>query len=629
MADIPGYFEEASAVVEANERYTATESYQTGLIAKFRKYHHWYAPANDDHWPEDAARRPGKLHITTNIVKRAVNIEARLQAKLPRLVLVPSDLSEEERARAELAEKLMVEYLEASEWKDWMHTLCRTKSIYGKGILKVSWDKEDRRPDVMVVENPGNLRIGWGSSDFRVMDWALYEYSLSPQEIMRRWPDVMVVPSPGDEPLVIMPKQIGSHDDPLAQNRTTPDPTLNYSPSDYEKKQVKVWDYWYKRGKDVYNCVLLQQRYHAVPPTKHAYLPDIPYIPIENDHEPGSPEGMSSVAPLIDLQIEMNREMSHWAQLINDETDPAWWVNKDSVPGGLVPKAGQMTPIGDDAQVGAFEKPVTTFPIEQLHGAFWEQIYLTSGLPPISWGTQGGSQVSGRALAVQVEAAINHIDPMRDILYGGRGLKRVLNFWTYMIEKLDPKMSIGPDGNKIGIAKFVKGFRRWQFVAPEITPRDVAEHTTNTINKVNAGLMSQKNAMDEIGIDSPQDELKLISEERSNIGINPGFVQQQIAVWAAIQQLQIQQEQLAQMAGIQGSSETALQAGQDQTGANNVKAQQQRAQPTVTEAENQGGLPATGQGGVPPVGIDQTTLVRANPQGQGSTLNQLAIQRAL
>jgi len=625
MDDVPGYFEEASAVVEANERYTATESYQMGLVAKYLKYHHWYAPRNDDHWPEDAARRPGKLHITTNIVKPVVDIEARLQAKLPRLVLVPSDLSEAERARAELAEKLMVEYLEASGWESWLHPFCRGRAIYSKGVLKPFWNTEERRPDVTVIENPGNLRIGWGSSDFRVMDWALYEYSLSPQEVMRRWPDVMVIPAPNDEPLVIMPKYVGSHDDPLAQNRTVPDPTLNYSPSDYEKKQVKVWDYWYKRDKDVYNCVILQQRYHAVPPMLHDYLPDIPYIPIENDHEPGSPEGLSTVAPLIDLQIEMNREMSHWAQIINDETDPAWWVNQDSVPGGLTPKAGQMLPIGEGAEVGAFEKPVTTFPIEQLHAAFWNQIHRTSGIPEIAFGNPGGSQVSGRALAVQIEGAINRIDPKRSLLYGG--LKELLIFWTYMIEKLDPKMAIGPEGKKVGLAKFVKGFRRWQFIAPEITPRDVAEHTTNTINKVNAGLLSQKHGMDEIGVDSPQDELKLISEERSNIGINPGFVQQQIAVWAAIQQLQIQQEQLAQMSGLQGSSETALQAAQNRTGGNNVKAQAQRAMPTVTEAENQ---PATGQGGVPPpAGIDQTTLVRANPQGQGTTLNQLAISRQL
>lgn len=624
--DIPGYFEEATAIAEANARYTETQSYQSMQVARYQRYHHWYAPLNDDHWPEDAARRPGKLHITTNIVKRVVDIEARLQAKQPRIVLSPSDLSEAERARAELTEKIHLEYLDASGWDSWLHTLCRGKGIYGKGVLKVFWNTDEKRPDALLVENPGNLRIGWGSSDFTVKDWALYEYSLSPQETMRRW-DVQVIPAPGGEPLVIMPKSVGDHDDPLNQRFDGLfEPTENYYPSDYEKKQVKVWDYWYKRGKDVYNCIILQQNYHAVPPTKHRELLDIPYIVVENDHEPGSPEGLSSIGPLIDIQIEMNREMSHWAQIINDETDPAWWTNSDSAVAGLVPKGGEILPIGEGGEIHAFEKPVQTYPIEQLHRAFWEQVFLTSGVPEIAWGNPGGSQVSGRALAVQIDAAINHLDPMRDRLYAG--LKELLVFWTVMLERLNPKIPLGEDGEKVGIGPVVKGFRRWKIIAPEITPRDVAEHTTNTINKLNAGLISAENAMDELGIDSPQDELKLISDERSNLGLNPGFVQQQIAVYAAIQQLQIQQEQLRQMTGLLGSTATALQAAQDQTGANNVKAQQQAAQPTLGESDNQA-LPATGEGGVPPLDLAQTTLVRANPQGQGQTLNQLAINRSL
>jgi hypothetical protein len=620
--DIPGYLEEATAIAEANARYTETESYQSNLVARYQRYHHWYAPLNDDHWPEDAARRPGKLHITTNVVKRVVDIEARLQAKLPRIVLVPTDLSEEERARAELTEKLHLEYLEATNWSSWLHDLCRIKAIYGKGVLKVKWNKKERRPDVENVENPANLRIGWGSSDFKVMDWALYEYSLSPQETMRQW-DVHVFPGPRGEPLVILPKGGGTHDDPLNQRKLEGfEPTENYTPSDYEKKQVKVWDYWYKRGDDVYNCVILQQNYHAVPPTKHRELIDIPYIVIENDHEPGSPEGLSSIAPMIDIQIEMNREMSHWAQIINDETDPAWWTNGDTALGGLVPKGGEILPIGE-GEIHAFEKPVQTYPIEQLHGALWNQLHLTSGIPEIAFGNPGGSQVSGRALAVQIDAAINHLDPMRDRLYSG--LRELLTFWTIMLEKLDPKMTL-PDDRKVGMAKIVKGFRRWNIIAPEITPRDVAEHTTNTINKLNAGLISAANAMDELGIDSPQDELKLIADERSNIGLNPGFVQQIVAVYAAVQQMQLNAEQIAALSGQQGS--TALATAQDKTGANNVVAQQQQAQPTLTESENQP-QPATQQGGVPALPLAQTTLVRANPQGQGQTLNQLAINRQL
>lgn len=626
MDDIQGYFEEASAIAEANERYTQTQAYQDTLVNRYRKYHHWYAPANDDHWPEDAAIRPGKLHITTNITKPVVDIEARLQAKEPRIVLVPSDLSEAERARAELTEKLHLEYLEASGWENWLHTLCRTKSIYGKGVIKVFWNKDEKRPDASVIENPANLRIGWGTSDFREMDWALYEYSLSPMAAMRRWKDMIVVPSAGDMPLAIIPRGTGTHADPLNQKSdSTFEPTENYNPSDYEKKQIKVWDYWYKRGDAVYNCVILQQNYHAQAPAPHRELLDIPYIVIENDHEPGSPEGLSTIAPIIDIQIEMNREMSHWAQIINDETDPAWWTNSDTALDGMVPKGGQILPIGEGGEIHAFEKPVQTYPIEQLHGALWNQLHRTSGIPEIAFGNPGGSQVSGRALAVQIDGAINRLDPKRTLLYAG--LKELLVFWTVMLEKLDPKVEVAPD-QKIGLKQIVKGFRRWKIVAPEITPRDVAEHTTNTINKLNAGLISAQNAMDELGVDSPQDELKLIADERSNIGYNPGFVQQQIAVWAAVQQLQLQQEQLRQMVGLQGSTANALGAAQDQTGANNVKAQQQAAQPTLGEGDNQA-QPATGEGGVPPLDLQQTTLVRANPAGQGQALNQLAINRNL
>lgn len=607
-------------VAEARQRYRETEAYQSVLQSKYRKAHFWYAPPNDDHWPEDAARRPGKIHVTTNVIKPVVDIEARLQAKLPRVVLVPADLSQAERARAELAEKIMVEYLEASGWEYWLHSLTRTRAIYGKGVLHPFWNKKEKRPDVRIIENPGNLRLGWGASDFSVLDWAIYEYSLSPQEVMRRW-DVLVLPTPGGEPLNIIPRQIGSHDDPLAQDKVTPDPTLNFSPSDYEKKQVKVWDYWYKKGDDVYNCVLLQEVYHALPPTKHAELIDIPYIVIENDHEPGTPEGLSSVTPLVDLQIEMNREISHWNQIIADELDPAWWASADSIPGGVVPRAGEIVPLGDDVEAHAFEKPVQTFPIEQLHNALWNQLHRTSGIPEIAFGNPGGSQVSGRALAVQIEGTINRLDPKRTLLYGG--LRELLIFWTTMVEKVNPKIEVAGEGDateKVPLGRIFKNFRRWRLIAPEITPRDVAEHTTNTINKVNAGLLSRKNGMDELGVDSPMDELAQIAEEQTNIDLSPGTVQQKVAVLAAIQQMQLAASQLA--SAVQGS--TAVAAAQDQTGANNDKARRQQAIPTLDEAENQ---PATGPGGVPPLDVAQTTLVRADPQGNASTLNQLAINR--
>jgi hypothetical protein len=624
VAELSQLLGDASVLAEANSRYTDTESYQAQLVNHYRKMHWWYAPGNGfDQWPEDMARRPGKLHITNNIVKPAIDVEARLQAKLPRLSLVPSDLSPPERARAELTEKMMLAYLEATDWEVWMHTFCRGRCIYGKGILKPFWNSKDRRPDVMVVENPANLRIGWGSSNFTDMDWTIYEYKLSPIQVMRKWPELKVMPAPGNEPLVILPRGSGTHADPLGQKLTT-DPPANYQPSDYENKQVLIWDYWYRKGEDICNAIIVQRRQYAKSPTVHRELVDIPYIVSENDHEPGSPEGSSSVGPILDVQIEMNRVQSHWAQVIADETFQAYQVNADSIPGGTVPKGGEVTMVGEDHEIKVIGGGPRTFQMEQFNNALWFDFHRVSGLPEIAFGNPGGGEVSGRALAVQIEGTANRLDPRRTLLYGS--IHELLVFWTIMLERLNPKFEVS--GQRVGMRQIVKGFRRWRIIAPELTPRDVIEHTTNTIQKVNSGLMSARTAMDEIGIDSPEDELRLIADENTNLDLNPGKAQQKIAVLAATQQLQLTAEQLAQ-GSLPGSTPgAALATAQDQTGTNNVVAQQQQAQPVAFEDQNTPGA-ATQPGGVPPGRIDQTTLIRSNPAGQAQTLNQISVNRRL
>lgn len=625
-AELKAVLEDATVIAEANRRYGELEGYQSRLVRNYQRYHFFYAPPGDSQWPEvDPTPRPGKINMTVNIIRAAVDVESRLQAKLPRLILDPLDLSVPERARAEVAEKYMLAALEASGWDLWMTTLCRSKAIYGKGVVKVLWNSEEKRPDCRVVENPANLRIGWGSSDFSVMDWALYEYSLSAAEIMRRWPDILVMPAKGRSgDLTLIQRGTGTHADPLGQKRGTAETIQPYVPSDYENKQILVWDYWYKRGTEVYNCIILRRQFHAVPPTRHPELLDIPYVVIENDHEPGSPEGLSSVGPLLDIQIEMNRGMAHWAQLVADEIDPTWQVNADSLPPGMVPKAGQVLATGSEqAEIKPISKPVTTFPIQSMIDAHWFAFHRTSGLPEIAFGNAGGTGVSGRALSVQVEGAANRIDPRRTLLYAG--LREVMIFWTAMVESVNPSVDV--QGETIRLGAIFDGMRRWKFIAPEITPRDIIEHTNNTIFKVQSGMMSARTGMDEIGIDSPEDELSLVAAERSNMALNPGFVQQQLAVLAAAQQLQLTEQQAALGASVPGATPgAALNAAQDQSGANQVVAQQQAAMPPATEDMNQ---PPTAAGGVPPASLAQTTLVRSNAAGEPQTLNQIALQRQL
>ena len=378
-------------------------------------------------------------------------------------------------------------------------------------------------------------------------------------------------------------------------------------------------------------------------PYAHPELPDIPYIVIENEHEPGSPEGVATHEPMLDLQIEFNRALSHWSQSIADNIDPAWQLtgeNADSVPPGIVPKGGQIVPAGAGNRIEAISKPLNSYPVEQLTNEFWDEIHRISGLPQVLFGTMPGAQTAGRALAVQVEAASNRLDPKRRLLYSG--LRQLVLFWVYMLEKQNPKVRVvreveqQQDPNSppsvlpptateevsVGLGDLVKGFRRWSFVAPEITPKDAIESTTNTINQVQAKVISLQTAREQLGYDSPQDEGELIEAERQNVNLFPGDVQTRVAVVAALQSIQQQQ--------------AAMQQAQDMAGQNASTAAQQQATPALSQSANEGPpQPMTQAGGPPPGGpavpqATQQTLIRANNRtGGAEALNQLAMSRPI
>ena len=122
----------------ARDRVLSVEGYQSVLRSRYRRLHHYAFPLDGDQWPEDARApgRNGKIHITANICKPLVEIDARLQSLLPRVACKPNGNSQPERKSAEDAEKVILTFLELSDWEVWLNALTKTKCVYGKGILK-------------------------------------------------------------------------------------------------------------------------------------------------------------------------------------------------------------------------------------------------------------------------------------------------------------------------------------------------------------------------------------------------------------------------------------------------------------------------------------------------------------
>lgn len=620
---------------QAKARYSMGASPAGIRRTRYERLHRYYAPIDGDQWPEDRLARPGKLHHSVNIIKAFVDVESRVLSLLPRITNKPPTQAKPDAVQSEVLEELFLRYLDMTGWDVWMADWERMKSLYGIGVLKPFWNDREKRPDVQLVEQPQNLMLGYGTSDYSVVDWAIYRYSVSAIQAKARWPEIDIKVEKGQAPKVS--KSTADHSDPLDQKSSGLIETMSSivnsilprnHDGEYEKTQVEVWDYWYvKPGGKVCNALLVQGCL-VEGPVEHSEMPVIPYIVTERDHEPGSPEGMSTAESLVDINLGINRALSHYAQLVADNSGTAYQLtgeNADSVPENVVPKEDEIIPSGSGNTILPIQRAVNNYPIQQLIAEYWNAAHKVTGLPQVMFGELPGTQTSGRAMAVQIEAAANRLDAKRRRSY--EGLRNLLLFWGYMLKDRNPSARATkriegetPDVTSadVKIGDVLEGFENWKIVAPEITPRDAIEHTTNVINKVNAKLMPLAVAMDELGIENPEQMLAMIEAERSKAGLFPADVQAKLAAELLVQQIE---ERQAAMAAMQ-ASQAASAAGA------NLDQQAQEAAPTGMEDMNQ---PGTAPGGPPApgapstIGADFQPLVRQTPDGESQALSQFVL----
>lgn len=602
----------------ARQRFALEEPEAQLRQARYERYHSMYAPQGGDQWPEDRYERQGKLHISANLTRPFVDIEARLQSILPRITNKPDVDDPATRARSEAAEKAILRWLEMSGWEVWLFILNQVRGVYGTGILKPFWNESTNAPDVYVVEQPQNMLFGWGDSDYNTIDWAIYQSHISPLQAKLKYPNAPEhCFNTGSKDTVAGGN---THADPLNQKKIGSD--AHRTPG-YDAQQVRMWDYWYldENGK-VTNAILLNG-YVVEGPTVHEEYPIIPYIPVESDHEPGYPWGRGTVEVLYDIQMGYNRALSHLAQLVWDETDPAYQLVGENapmtVPEGIVPAGGEIVAPGPGARIEAIQKGINQMPMGDLIRAYWESAHKLTGIPEVLFGTLPGSQTSGRAVAVQLEAAINRLDPRRRRLYDS--LRQLFLFWHFMVEK--KRLTVGG----VPVHEVIKGLNRWVIIAPEITPRDVVEHTMNTINKINAKVLSLETGMDEVGVENPLEEIERIKNERSDANLFPGDAQAIAAVRATMQQIQMAEAQMASAGQAQEAAAEGIGAQDEAT------RDAQEAAPTGTEDMNDPSLQpgmAPPNGAPPPgggIGGELQPIVRQTPSGGSQAMSQIVMPR--
>jgi hypothetical protein len=532
----PEEAEDYALLSEIAMRKGQLESEQARLRDLFRRFDNLYypdsmsEPGGADHWPD--GRKQGRVHISVNTPPAYVDIPAALQAVPPVENYIGADSSDEEREAAARAERLYFQWKDDTDFETEVHKGCLVKGLYGFTFAKVWWDADRKIPVVRILDQPENLYVGWGDSDYRRIDWTVYCYGMSPQAAAEDY-GVEVSPIPvGDGNYAAY--VTGTHDDPIR--------TLYPNQADeaqggrlrtaYEQTQVEVYDYWYKKvvkGKtEVWNAIFVGNR--LVENARHKEYNDLPYIPLRNTYIPGSPYGRPDLLDLEQLFREKDERLSEAGQMIHSIVAGQMWQlvgpeAGEEVPANAIPKPNKVAAPGPGSEIKALQPFVPQFAVEDYLKRIDGEIETVSGLNDLLIGrapaTILGSSKAITALVANYEARIRM---RRQLLYRWRK-----DVWAAVATVWEAKDK--------DIREILDGRHRLHIVEPELTPRDQLENAQKAINLVQNRLWSMRRAMDQTGVEDPEDELNLIRQEQTDPALNPAAVQAQVSLAAGMQAL--------------------------------------------------------------------------------------------
>ena len=567
----PQQSEEFVRFREMLSRRTQLESEQARLRSMFRRFDNLYHPTTfttggADHWPEDpSARLAGRSHISVNVHPAYVNIPASLQAVRPVINYVPAGTDKEARMLAAERERLFFRWWEENDFDLLLEDACTLKALYGHTAAKIYWDPVTLLPRVSIVEAPENLYLGYGSSDYRRIDWALYVYGLSPQAAKEEF-GVDSIPVPNGSNPTFVYTTSSTHDDPLAsvyRNNLEKNPQRNRS--QYELQQVEVYDYWYKVPTAVglppivFNAIFVGNT--MVKNEAHPeYGGVLPYVPLINSRIPGSPYGKPELYDVEQLLREKDERMSAQAQMISSTVMGQMWQlvgaeAPDEVPPNAIPKPNRIATPGPGNEIRTIAPFIPEFQVEDFNKRIDREIAVVTGLNDLLLGLAPTSVLgSSRAIASLVANYEARLAPKRKLLYS----------WLKQVWELTGRLWSFKDTD----VEFIFGNEyRIDIVPPELTPRDTLELAQTAINLVQNRIWSSERAMDRVGVEDPEGEKDVIREEQTDATLNPSAVLTMGNLVAVFRQLGVA------LPNQQGMNQSAN------------AARQQNPQPGTTEAQ--------------------------------------------
>ena len=563
--------EETAVLQQIADRKAEVEPEQQVFAQLCDRWDNLYYPetvldhAGASHWADHpSATTPGRSHVSVNSPPVYVDVPASLQSVTPVENFVATIPSDEGRAMAAMAERLYFAWKDEENWELTGHKACITKGLYGHTAVKVYWDEDKQRPCTSLVDQPRNLYLGWGSSDYRSLNWALYVYRQTAEDVMENWGLEMDGEEQDGKLVPFIRPADRSHQITVAR------------PWAGQRMEVEVYDYWYRRPKakqpkrkgaaykgvemETWNAIFVGNV--CVKNEVHAeYKGKMPYVPLFNTYVPGVPSGRPELFDIEGLIREKDERLSAGAQMLGKTIDGQFWQlvgpeAPDVVPAGVMPKPNKVVSPGAGNRIEAITPWMPEFQLEAYLTRIDRELADVSGLNDLLRGMAPSSVMSSsKAITALVANYEARIRIKRELYYQWRsdvwGL--VQDIWSEKNTALRPVFD--------GSGRLIQ-------TAPSLTPRDDMETAAMAANLVNGKLWALERGMDRVGVDDPETEMDMIRAESTDATLYPDRVQVMAQLMAMFQSMGIQNAQQAQAmaAGPGANPDAGLAAMRQQMG---------------------------------------------------------------
>jgi hypothetical protein len=620
-------------VARADGRRLALQGEQMLLRARYETIMQWVNPPWDpisqqvDPRPDMAtAERDGRSKLHVDLTNPAVDRWAVLQAGAPVVfrckppyvdLPVPSD---DVKTDALNKKKYDIDRMIAQEvssrienrTQDWIdaNNLNRTllwavwaKEAFGKSILRVGYDDQEKIPTAELLENPSTVYYGWDRRyGRRKLAWVAVVEELSALEANRRYGLDMPI---DDEGSLRLASWTGLFDQGDMDQRPEQDQTNQrwITAMEYHELIPDPAD----PKKTVASCSIIVAGRIVEGP--HVYpWSKLPFLVLENQHIPTWQHGKSTAEVIIPINAAMDDMLTRQREVIDYESGPRYkGLNMlNSSEEVSVPPPFQMIPLREGEDIAQIDTRVDFFPSE-LHGnQLYEGIHRGTGLTPIAWGMSPNAQTSGRAMSAEWRAVelpmtgklVNLSPEVKDL---------TILWWDIASAYDDETKRLGSFAKKEGASA---PYRRFEALWVPLDIRDKTEKTQDVIQRVQAFLLDPETAIEELGHQNGDEIMARIKAYLVDPIYNTLHYQQLLTLQQL--ELQIRQQELEvsmmeqQAAAAQGEQQAGPPAPGGQPSPGDLAAQGQNAAGQaaqgpagpVGEGDNQPGM-SPGGGGLP------------------------------